>query len=169
MAARNKVHLTPNKETVPKSKHSQIWTGSKVPPNPNMETRSKVRSHPNMELSKVVKFVYCYYLCFFAPQKCDPEKGQKLNTKAGWSFHFFKKSCIGQSPRDALYGNFLLRPARPLMIWENLRSPLFQQQRAYYCHILCFDIFIYIMLWKVNGLSETSSFWWKSLDLESNC
>ena len=61
IAARNKVHLTPNKETVPKSKHSQIWTGSKVPPNPNMETRSKVRSHPNMELSKVVRFLYCFH------------------------------------------------------------------------------------------------------------
>ena len=83
MAARNKVHLTPNKETVPKSKHSQIWTGAKVPPNPNMETRSKVRSHPNMELSKVVRFLYCFYLCFSALKQSDAEKSQKLNTKAG--------------------------------------------------------------------------------------
>ena len=81
MAARNKVHLTPNKETVPKSKHSQIWTGSKVPPNPNMETRSKVRSHPNMELSKVVRSVYCFYFCFFVIKQSDAEKSQKSNTK----------------------------------------------------------------------------------------
>ena len=81
MAARNKVHVTPNKETVPKSKHSQIWTGSKVPPNPNMETRSKVRSHPNMELSKDVRFLYCSHFYSFALKQSDAEKSRKSNIK----------------------------------------------------------------------------------------